>query len=202
VTAEEVAAFDRALEAGGVGLFPADTVYGLAVDAHHESAFGRLEELKGRPPAKPAAVMFLDPELAIQALAGAGPRTRAAVARLLPGPATVVVPNPDCRYPLACLPAPERLGIRVPALDGELEPLLAIRRPLIQSSANPSGGPDPRRLDDVDPRIRSGVDAELDAGELPGTPSTVVDLTDYERAGEYAVLREGAIPREVLAEVL
>jgi L-threonylcarbamoyladenylate synthase len=202
VTAEEVVAFERALATGGVGLFPADTVYGLAVDAHDADAFERLQALKGRPAKKPAAVMFLDPELAVSALEGAGPRTRAAVARLLPGPATVVVPNPACRYPLACGPAPDRLGIRVPAVDGPLEPLLAIRTPLLQSSANPSGGPDPRRLRDVDPAIRSGVDAELDGGELPGTPSTVVDLTEYESAGEYRVLREGAISRAILAEML
>jgi L-threonylcarbamoyladenylate synthase len=202
VTAEEVAAFDRALAEGGVGLFPADTVYGLAVDAHDAGAFGRLQELKGRPPAKPAAVMFLDPELALAALEGLGPRTRDAVSRLLPGPVTLVVPNAARRYPLACGPAPERLGIRVPGLGPQLEPLLAIRRPLLQSSANPSGGPDPRRIEDVDPAIRSRVDAELDGGELPGRPSTVVDLTAYEAGGEYTVLREGAISREALAEVL
>ena len=202
MTPEDVAAFDRALGEGGVGLFPADTVYGLAVDAEDAGAFQRLQELKGRPAAKPAAVMFFDPHRALEAVEGLGPRTRDAISRLLPGPITAVVPNPERHYPLACGPEPERLGIRLPGLGPELEPLLAIRRPLLQSSANPSGGPDPRRLEDVEPAIRSRVDAELDGGALPGKPSTVVDLTAYEHSREYTVLREGAVPREVLAELI
>ena len=83
--------------------------------------------------------------------------------------------------------------MRVPRLAGELEPLTAARGPVLQSSANRSGGPDAHRLEDVDPTIRGGVDAELDGGELPGTPSTVVDLTRFADGGGYEILREGAV---------
>lgn len=197
-----VEAFEAALARDGVGLFPADTVYGLAADAESEAGVRRLYELKGRPPVKPAAVMFFDPERALEVAGGLGPRTRNALSRLLPGPVTLIVPNPERRYPLACGPAPERLGIRVPGLPEHLAALLAIRRPLLQSSANPAGGPDPRRLADVDPALRAGVDAAIDGGELPGTASTVVDLTGYESAGRYEVLREGALPVNALANLL
>jgi L-threonylcarbamoyladenylate synthase len=112
------------------------------------------------------------------------------------------VPNPRRLYPLACGPEPERLGIRIPALPRELAPLAGIRRPILQSSANPSGGRDPRRLADVDPALRAGAGAELDGGELPGTPSTVVDLSSYEAAGEYSILRAGALGGARLAELL
>jgi L-threonylcarbamoyladenylate synthase len=115
---------------------------------------------------------------------------------------TLVLPNPRRRYPLACGPSPERLGVRVPALTGALEPLAAARWPVLQSSANPSGGADPRRLADVHPSIRAGVDMQLDGGELPGTPSTVVDLSTYEDSGDYAVLREGAVPATEIAALL
>lgn len=200
--AGDVARFEEALAGGGVGVFPADTVYGLAADAESEAGVRRLYEIKGRPAERPAAVMFFDTEPALAALAGLGPRTREALERLLPGPVTAVVPNPGRLYPLACGPAPERLGVRVPALRGPLEPMRAIRRPVLQSSANPTGGADPRRLEDVDPAIRGTVDAELDGGELPGTPSTVVDLTAYESAGEHRILREGAISAGALAELI
>jgi L-threonylcarbamoyladenylate synthase len=82
-------------------------------------------------------------------------------------------------------------------------PLLAeVSRPVLQSSANPSGGADARRLEDVDERIRGGVDLVLDGGELPGTPSTVVDLSDYEQSGDFEILREGAVPTDRVAAAL
>jgi L-threonylcarbamoyladenylate synthase len=196
VQPSEVEAFRAALLRDGVGVFPADTVYGLA--AHAESARGvrRLYELKGRPGRKPAAIMFFDRDRALAALAeDLGPRTRRALERLLPGPVTLILPNPRGLYPLAG--GGDRLGLRVPALEA----LRAIDFPILQSSANPSGGPDPRRLGDVDPAIRAGADAELDGGELPGTASTVVDLSSYEH-GSYEVLREGALGAEALAGAL
>jgi L-threonylcarbamoyladenylate synthase len=202
LTAEDVERFERALADGGVGLFPADTVYGLAVDAESEEAVRRLYELKGRPPDKPAAVMFFDPGECAPVLEPLGPRTREAIANLLPGPVTAIVPNPRRLYPLASGPEPEKLGIRLPRFGSHLAPLLAIRRPVLQSSANPSGGPDPRRLEDVDPAIGERVDAKLDGGELPGTPSTVVDLTRYEDGANYVVLREGAVSAAELGRTL
>ena len=202
MTADDVRRFESCIATGGVALFPADTVYGLAADPESAPAVERLYAIKGRPPARPAAVMFFSRERALRALPELGERTRAALERLLPGPVTVVVPNPGRRYPLASGPEPERLGVRVPALAGPLAPLRAVERPVLQSSANPSGGADARRLEAVDPALRAAVDAELDGGELPGVPSTVVDLSAYERRGDYAVLREGALGLERLAQVL
>jgi L-threonylcarbamoyladenylate synthase len=193
VTPEDVATFERCIAVGGVALFPADTVYGLATEPDSRDGVERLYRIKGRLPDRPAAVMFFDLELALAALPELGERTRAALMRLLPGAVTLVLPNPARRYPLACGPVPERLGLRVPALDGPLAPLAAARWPVLQSSANPSGGADARRLVDVDERIRAGVDLQIDGGELAGTPSTVVDLGAYEHGGGFTVLREGAV---------
>ena len=202
MTAEDVATFERCIAVGGVALFPADTVYGLATEPDTPEAVDRLYRIKGRRPDRPAAVMFFDAGLALAALPELGERTRAALERVLPGAVTVVVPNPARRFPLACGPVPDKLGLRVPALSGALAPLAAVRWPVLQSSANPSGGADARRLEDVDPRIRERVDLQLDAGQLPGTPSTVVDLSGYEDSGSYAILRDGAVPPERLRDVL
>lgn len=193
MTARDADAFCRCIAAGGLALFPADTVYGLAAAPDSEPAVRRLEALKGRLPGRAAAVMFFDLELALAALPELRPRTRVALERLLPGALTLLVANPARRYPLACAPDPERLGVRVPALAAPLAPLAAVDRPVLQSSANPSGGPDARRLADVDPAIRAGVDVQLDGGELPGTPSTVLDLTAYEDGGAAKVVRAGAV---------
>ncbi|MEA2367748.1 MAG: L-threonylcarbamoyladenylate synthase, partial [Thermoleophilaceae bacterium] len=162
----------------------------------------RLYALKGRPSARPAAVMFFALDTALAALSDLGPRTLAALDRLLPGPVTAVVSNPLRRYPLACGPEPERIGVRVPDLRGALAPLRSVTRPVLQSSANPSGGSDARRLEEIDPALLAGVDLALDGGELPGTPSTVVDLTAYEAAGDYRVLRSGALAQADLRDRL
>lgn len=191
-------AFERCVATGGVAVFAADTVYGLACDPESAAAVARLYELKGRPADKPVAVMFFALETALAALPELGARTREALERLLPGAFTVLLLNPQRRFALACGPDPDTLGLRVPALEA----LSSVRRPVLQSSANRSGAGDARRLDEVDEALRAGADLVLDGGELPGTPSTVVDLRHYERAGEWSVLREGAVTREAVAQRL
>jgi L-threonylcarbamoyladenylate synthase len=193
LTGEDVATFERCIAVGGLALFPADTVYGLATEPDSREGVERLYRLKGRPPGQPAAVMFFRVELALAALPELGGRTRGALERLLPGAVTLLVPNPGRRYPLACGAEPERLGVRVPHLTGALAPLAGVSWPVLQSSANVSGGADARRVEEVDERIRAGVDLILDGGELPGTPSTVVDLSAYEEGGSFEIVREGAV---------
>jgi L-threonylcarbamoyladenylate synthase len=201
VTADDVAALERTLAAGGVALFPSDTVYGLAADAESAAGVRRLYEIKRRP-AMPSAVMFFSLEDALTALPDVGKSTTEVLERLLPGPLTVIVPNPARRFPLAQAGTSERLGVRVPRLEGSLAPLTATKVPVIQSSANLHGGGDAHRLEDVATEVRAAVDCELDGGELPGTASTVVDLARYEIDRRWTVLRDGAVSRRALADVL
>lgn len=196
------AAFESCIAGGGLAIFPADTVYGLAVDPENDVAVRRLNELKQRDPAQPSGVMFFALAPALAALDGLDPVTRAAVERLLPGPLTLVLPNPARRFPLACGDRPDRLGIRVPELTGPLAALAAVGRPVLQSSANLHGGSDPRRLADVSAELRAAAALMLDGGELPGIASTVVDLSGYEQTGQYEVLREGAVPAAELESAL
>jgi L-threonylcarbamoyladenylate synthase len=193
-----VSDFERCIAAGGVAVFPADTVYGLACDPASPAAVARLYELKGRPPDKPAAVMFFALHRALAALPELGPRLRAALEALLPGAVTLLLPNPLARYPLACGPDPWTLGLRVPAPG----PLAGVGIPVLQSSANRSGGADVRTLAELDPALRDGADLVVDGGPLPGTPSTVVDLRGYERDGGWAVLRDGGLARGEIAAAI
>ena len=190
--------FERCIAAGGVAVFPADTVYGLACDPTSPEAVARLYELKGRPADKPAAVMFFALDRALAALPELGPRLRGALEALLPGAVTLLLPNPLARYPLACGPDPWTLGLRVPAPG----PLADVTRPVLQSSANRSGERDARTLAELDPAVRDGADLVVDGGALPGTPSTVVDLRGYERDGDWSVLREGRLGRGDVAAAL
>ena len=194
----EAETFERCMAVGGVAVFPADTVYGLACDPAQRIAVERLYRFKRRPLEKPSAVMFFDLSLALDALPELGPRTRNALTRLLPGPVTVLLANPRRRFPLACGEDPETLGLRVvtvPALAG-------VRWPVLQSSANLAGGPDARRLQDVPEAIRRVCDMVVDGGELPGTPSTVLDLRAFEDRGAWTIEREGGRSAESVRAAL
>jgi L-threonylcarbamoyladenylate synthase len=198
LTPSDAEILERCIAVGGVALFPADTVYGLACEPDMDDAVTRLYALKGRRPDKPAAVMFFQIDLALAALPELGDWTRAALESLLPGALTVLLPNPERRYPLACGPDPETLGLRVPALSPELDALRAVRWPVMQSSANHAGGPDAHTVEDVPDDIRAEVDLILDGGPLPGTPSTVVDLRRYEHGADLEIVRVGAVPEAVV----
>jgi L-threonylcarbamoyladenylate synthase len=190
-------ALERTIAGGGVVVFPSDGVYGLACDPLDAAAIGRIHALKGRDDGKPSAVMYFSPLAFRELVAGLGPRTVAAASALLPGPVTLVVANPEHRYPLACRDDRERLGVRLIA-----GPLAGAMCPVFQTSANLSGQPAPRALGGVPEAVRGGADLVIDGGELPGLPSTVVDLAAIETDGEWRVLREGAISEGDLAAAL
>jgi L-threonylcarbamoyladenylate synthase len=181
-------ALERCVARAGVAVVPADTLYGLACDPLSADAIGRVHELKGRDEGKPSAVMYFSPLAMRELLTSAGPRTRDAMAVLLPGPVTLVIANPERRYPLASPDDPARLGVRL--IEG---PLAGARCAVFQTSANRSGEASPAAFEDVEPAILSGVDLAIDGGRLGGQASTVVDVSAIEAGGEWRVLREGAV---------
>jgi L-threonylcarbamoyladenylate synthase len=205
IDAADVRRLETCLAAGGVAVFPADTVYGLCCDPSNEMAVRRLYELKGRPAEQPAAIMFFALATALSALSEIGTGERAALGALLPGPVTLLLSNRTHRFPLACGPGEGRadtLGLRVPLWSRSLAALGTVSVPVLQSSANRSGEPDARRLLDVPESIRSGADLVLDGGELPGVSSTVLDLREYERSGAWRIVREGPVTQADLERAL
>ena len=179
-----------AIRAGEPVILPTDTVYGLCISP--ESA-GRLSELKGRADSTPVALLCADVEALLERvpeLAG-----RPEVGELLPGPYTLVFPNPAGRFP--ALGGAGTIGVRVPVLPAVTHDVLAVAGAVAATSANLHGGPDSRRLEDVPPEIRACA-VVVDGGELPGVPSTVLDLT----GPEPKVVREGAVPAVEALELL
>ncbi len=200
LTAKDAETFSRCIAVGGVAVFPADTVYGLACEPDLDEAVRRLYALKGRRPDKPAAVMFFQPDLALDALPEVPAPIRAAVRALTPGGVTLLLPNPAGRFPLAG--GGETLGLRIPALPDHLRALEAVTWPVLQSSANHAGAPDARSLDEVPEAIRRDAELVLDGGTLPGTPSTVIDLRGFATTRDWAVVRDGAVAREAVRAAL
>jgi L-threonylcarbamoyladenylate synthase len=173
-------------------VIPTDTVYGLACRPDSEDAVRALSVLKRRAAGQPIALVAYG----IDALLEVVPELDARL--VLSGPFTLVVPNPARRLPWLTGTRPDTIGVRVPEVHGSAAELLARVAVVAATSANLHGAPDPGRLADVADDILAGVSAVLDAGELPGTPSTVLDLSELEPR----VLREGAVSAaEALARV-
>ena len=170
-------------------LVPTDTVYGLATTPYREEPVRRLAELKRRHEQQPIALVAADVATLLECVPELRGRSATIANALLPGPYTLVLPNPGRRFRWLAGARPDTIGVRVPAVQGDARALLDRVGALAATSANLHGGDDPRRLDDVPEELRSACAAELDGGELRGAPSTVVDLT----TDEPRVLREGAV---------
>jgi L-threonylcarbamoyladenylate synthase len=192
----------QCVHAGGVAVFPSDTVYGVCCDPEDQAAARKLYALKGRAPARACAVMFFALEPALEQLGELGELELLALRALLPGPVTLLLHNPRRRFAPACRADRDTFGLRVPLLPEPLSALGTLTIGVMQSSANLSGEPDARTLAEVPAAVREGADLVLDGGELPGTPSTVVDLRDFHDQRRWHVLREGALSRAAVDESL
>jgi L-threonylcarbamoyladenylate synthase len=188
-----------ALRLGEPVILPTDTVYGLCATASDAAAYERMAKLKGREPAKPTALLAADLDTLLECVPELRGRAGTIARALLPGPYTLILPNPARRFLWLAGSNPFAIGVRVPELPEETAQVLAAVGAVAATSANAAGGPDPRRIDDIPREIRESVGAVIDAGELPGTPSTVLDFTH----AEPRVVREGAASSaEALARVV
>lgn len=178
-----------AIRAGQPAVVPTDTVYGLVASPYSEAPVRRLYRLKGRDERQPTALVASDVELLFECVPELRGRAGKVVRALLPGPYTLVLPNPARRFRWLNGGSPETIGVRVPAATGVAKELFERVGALAATSANLAGGPDPRRPEDIPAELLAGA-VLLEGGELTGTPSTVLDLT----AAEPRVLREGAVP--------
>ena len=174
-----------ALRARRPVILPTDTVYGLCALPFRPEPVERIFRLKGRDLAKPIALLAADLDALLHVL----PELDATLTEgLLPGPYTLIVPNPARRFPWLTGDNPSAIGVRIAELPPEAAEVLREVGAVCATSANAAGGPNPRRVQDIPEEIRNACGAVIDAGELPGTPSTVLDLT----GDEPLVLREGA----------
>jgi L-threonylcarbamoyladenylate synthase len=177
-----------AIRAGEPVILPTDTVYGLVSSAYEAAATERLYMLKGRALSQPSALLAADLDMLFECLPELRGRGILIARTLLPGPYTLVLPNPARRYRWITGETPETIGVRVPELPDAADRIVSHVGCVVATSANLSGGPDASRIEDIPAEIINAAAAVVDAGELPGTPSTVIDFT----GAEPRVIREGA----------
>jgi L-threonylcarbamoyladenylate synthase len=175
------------IRSGELAVLPTDTVYGLVCTAFERKPAVDLYRLKGRDAIQPTAVLFASVDKALELIPELGEREAAILRALLPGAYTLILPNPAQRFAWLTGERPESIGARVPVLTGPTAEIVGRLGAVVATSANLPGEPDPRVLADVPSTIVGGVVVALDGGELPGVPSTVVDVT----GAEPVVLRVG-----------
>jgi L-threonylcarbamoyladenylate synthase len=186
----EIEAAVEAIRAGRLAIVPTDTVYGLAASAYSEGPARRLYRAKGREEIQPTALVAADVDMLLECVPELRGRAALIARALLPAPLTLILPNPARRFRWLSGARPETIGVRVPALEGIAQDLLSRLGAIVATSANLPGGADPATIEEVPEQIRAAADAIVDAGTLPGKPSTVIDFT----GSEPVVLREGAVP--------
>ena len=162
----------RALREGRVALIPTETVVGLVAA---KSGLPRIREIKGRDAGKPVALLCSSPEEAFGLAASVPPLARKLASMYWPGPLTLVLDRPGGGT----------VGLRVPANSAVREVLEAYGGPLYATSANPSGQPAPKGIEEVDPNVSEAVDLVVEGGPGTGEASAVVDLS----GGQVRLLR-------------
>jgi len=161
----------KVLSRDGLVVYPTETVYGLGADALSEDAVMRVYEAKNRPVGKPISVAVSDMDM-LAAIAVVDEAARAFIERFLPGPVTVILPAKSC-LPAILTGGTGLIGIRWPANEVAIAIIERLDAPITATSANISDDIPPVRPEEVS----VPNDYVVDGGELPGTPSTVVDLT-------------------------
>jgi L-threonylcarbamoyladenylate synthase len=155
-----------------VALIPTETVVGLVAA---ESGLPRIREIKGRDAGKPIALLCSSPEEAFGLATSVPPLARKLASMYWPGPLTLVLDRPGGGT----------VGLRVPADSAVREVLEAYGEPLYATSANPSGQPAPKGIEEVDPNVSEAVDLVVEGGPGTGEASAVVDLS----SGQVRLLR-------------
>jgi len=185
---DDVAALVEVLRRGGVVACPTETWLGLLADARNEGAIERVAELKRRPADLPIALLLPNAEAIAEVSAEPpSPASRSLIEQHWPGPLTILVKAAPSLSPR--LTQDGKVGIRVPGPSPAAELVRAFGHPLTATSANRTGEPPMRSIDELPEALREGVDA-LVAGLSPGgPPSTLVDAT----IEPMQVLRAGAI---------
>jgi len=181
-----------AIRAGEPVILPTDTVYGLCADAYRAEPVRRLARLKERPESLPIALLGADLDAILDAVPELRGRAAVMCRKLVPGPYTLVVPNPASRFRWLAGSYPQAIGIRVPDLPAEARAVLERVGCVAATSANLHGGADPARVEDIPDKLVDAAAAIVDLGVLPGTASTVIDLTGLDPQ----ILREGAVAAE------
>lgn len=178
----------KVLRAGGIILYPTDTVWGIGCDAENAEAVKKIYALKKREDTKGMLVLVEKPER-IDSYVDKVPEIAWSLIEVADSPLTIIYPGAR-NLPDNLLPPEKTIGIRV--VNNHFCELLIrkLNRPLVSTSANIAGKKSPALFHDIDQEIIDGVDyvVPMDAEEEhTGKPSSIIMLGV---GGEVKIIRE------------
>ncbi len=190
-----IASTVEALKNKKIVCIPTDTIYGLSANAYEKQLLKKVSELKGR--ASPF-ILLMDSLNKIIGILNEIPVSflKLKAAGLIPGPITMLF---KVRVKIDYIVSSEgKVAIRIPSMDFLQKVLMELDFPIISTSANLSGKPPAKTIDEAKKYFGENVDFYLDGGRLEGYPSTMIDLTET----PVKLIREGAIPFNDIMEAL
>jgi L-threonylcarbamoyladenylate synthase len=178
---DKIASAASLIKAGGLVIFPTDTVYGLGADALNTETVKRVYRVKRRPQDKPLIIQVADIEQVHDLAAGVPQEASTLMEKFWPGALTLVFNQKS---------SSKTIALRMPDNKIALSLIRKAGVPLTSPSANLSGEPSPSRVEEISEELIKEVDLVIDGGETKiGIESTILDLTTFPPQ----VLREGAI---------
>jgi len=197
-TMDQIAPAMSVIRQGGIVVYPTETFYGLGGHPELAGAIEKIYRIKRRDLRKPLSLIAADVRAVRRSVASWPPAAERLASAFWPGPLTLVLPASPI-FPPALLGQSEKIGLRISSHPVSQLLAAGVGGVLIATSANLSGQPPCRRLEDLEIDVISQVDAIIDGGDTAGqAPSTVVDVT----AVPAQLLREGAIPWQAISQFL
>lgn len=183
------------VENGSIIAYPTETFYGLGVKFDIEDSLKKLYEVKQRPKEKAMPLIIGNTEILSVVTTPLNPTAISLIERFWPGPLTLVLPAKEnlSEYITA---GSGKVAVRIPGESFALHLARTINFPITATSANLSGMPPAQDAKTVMKYFGNKIDLIIDGGPAPGgLPTTIVDATE----NKIEILREGAIPRELLS---
>jgi L-threonylcarbamoyladenylate synthase len=185
------------IRAGGLVVFPTETVYGLGADATNEAAVASIFSAKGRPSDNPLIIHVSEPRDADN-YAYTSDMYYKLAKRFMPGPLTVILRSRD-NIPKKTRGGLDTVAVRCPESLIARELIRLSKTPIAAPSANLSGSPSPTSAEHVIKDMTGRVDMIIDGGSADfGLESTIVKIEDN---GTLTLLRPGKITVEELLDI-
>ncbi len=183
------------LSNGGLIAFPTETVFGFGVIFDNKESYGRLIQVKRRPPEKPFTLMLSSID-DIEKYAYVDERAAKLINKYMPGQFTIILKAKE-NLPSYCISKEGNVGIRISGNKMVRDLIGKVGKPLLVPSANKSGEPPLTKSDDVIKIFEKEIDAVIEGESISNIPSTIVLLNE-----NVNVIREGVITKEEIFKTL